>query len=222
MKILMKREYQPYSDYLPETSTKEMRLFFSCYRLSKIRIRLLRTLPVLSVVAVICFPLLSLMLYFAMVKNINSDTPVEILQKLKFLTSGMGLIGVLIGATLFAAYRRIMRHICYMEILCTDNEIIQRFRRKGGQSPKEIRILWSDITKVRKIAFGRAQQATVVGDGKKIKVDASFIEMVQPLPDLKMTWRGEVLRYPDGTLRQLEIKDNDLYTIIQKRTKHIP
>lgn len=71
---------------------------------------------------------------------------------------------------------------------------------------------------MRETALGRMQQWSIIdNNGKKIKADAAFIEMIEPLPELKMTWRGETLKYPDGSTQPLTLKENRLYSIISEK-----
>ncbi|MBF0205016.1 MAG: hypothetical protein HQK67_12095 [Desulfamplus sp.] len=174
----------------------------------------IKTMPWVCLATAVMFPLLSLMLYFTTINNAihqGSQAP-ELIEKFRLIILAMAFLGVLISATMFATYRIMVSHIYQMEIICTENEIIQYFPNK------EIRIFWSEIKKVRKTALGRMQQWSIIdNNGKKIKADAAFIEMQKPLPELKMTWRGETLKYPDGSTQPLTLKENRLYSIISEK-----
>ncbi len=201
-------------DSLPTVSTDKERYFFSCYRLSKIKKRVIKTIPFVFIANAIVFPLLSLLLYITIINSGSNhvDPPPEIIGKLKLLVSAMALLPIIISVVMFKAYRIMVAHIYQMEIICTENEIIQHFPNK------EIRIFWSEIKKVRETALGRMQQWSIIdNNGKKIKADAAFIEMIEPLPELKMTWRGETLKYPDGSTQPLTLKENRLYSIISEK-----
>ncbi|MBF0230111.1 MAG: hypothetical protein HQK63_11095 [Desulfamplus sp.] len=170
-------------------------------------------IPIVSVIMAILFPLLSLTLYFIMIKSaVQNGIPEEVIERFRLVTSAMAFLGILTSITMLVAHRTMVRHIYKMEIICTVSEIIQRF------PDKEIRIFWSQIKKISKITLGRLQQFTIIdNNGNKIKIDATFIEMTKPLPELKMTWRGEALKYEDGSTKQLTLKENDLYAMIKAK-----
>lgn len=199
-----------HSELLPRAASEDERIFFSCYRLSALRRGLLKTVPVLGSVIMILFPLFSWVLYRSITQEAAPDTPQEILNTIELLCFALAACGFSMGILLLLVSRMLIKRILQTQVICTSEAIVQ------CSPDKDIRILWNTVTKIREFKLGRVQKAIIHDGRQKISIDPTLIEMQHPLPRLKFTWRAEVLEYPDGTLRPLDLKNSELYNLVKK------
>ena len=188
-------------------------VFVCAYRFSQLRAVLIRAMFWMGLAALVLFPLMSFLFYRSVRSGVRPDTPPGMLHQLMLLCAAMGLVGASLGAAMLIAHRVIQRKVFDREIVCTGDALIER------TPGREVRIPWSEMTKVRRVNLGRVKHVTVYAPGRRIRVDHTLVEPEDPQPRPALGLKGEVLKYPDGRKVPLDLEHSAVVRCIEEKVE---